>query len=178
MGVKRKALLVAVSALTAVVTVVMGAGPGVAVDADMEVDADEGAVADVGAVVPEADLSHHGHASLWSEQLTVRFESENHGPSATADATVRLAFSVALAAGQSLPANCLRSGDRVVLCRAGQLRAGGRSPETALDLRTAGRPVEVVVQIDTHWNGGASDPNPENHRHRVLVPATGDPYVF
>ncbi|MEV6423153.1 hypothetical protein [Streptomyces sp. NPDC051662] len=171
MGVKREALLVAVSAVTAVV---MGAGPGLGAG----VGAGVGAPGVRDAVVPEADLSHHGHVSLWSEQLTVRFESENHGPSASADATVRLTFSVSLAAGQSLPANCLRGGDRVVLCRTGQLRAGGRSPETALDLRTAGRPVEVVVQIDTHWNGGASDPNPENHRHRVLVPATGDPYVF
>ncbi|MFE4367486.1 hypothetical protein ACFRMN_04380 [Streptomyces sp. NPDC056835] len=171
MGVKRKALLVAVSAVTAVV---MGAGPGFGADAGVGV----GTLGVRDAVVPEADLSHHGHVSLWSEELTVRFESENHGPSALPDATVRLAFSVSLAAGQSLPANCLRGGDRVVLCRTGPLRAGGRSPETALDLKTAGRPVEAVVWIDTDWNGGASDPNPENHRHRVLVPATGDPYVF
>ncbi|MFB6978644.1 hypothetical protein [Streptomyces scopuliridis] len=167
MGVKRKALLVTVSAVTAVV---MGAGPGVGADA--------GTAGVQGAAVPEADLAHHGYVSLWSDQLTVRFESENHGPSAVADATVRLTFSVAVAAGQSLPANCLWGGDREVLCRTGQLRAGGRSQETALDLKAAGRPVEAVVQIDTAWNGGASDPNPENHRHRVLAPATGDPYVF
>ncbi|MFE2747450.1 hypothetical protein ACFXKX_24490 [Streptomyces scopuliridis] len=167
MGVKRKALLVAVSAVAAVV---MGAGPGVG--------AGVGTVGVRAAVVPEADLAHHGHVSLWSEQLTVRFESENHGPSALADATVRLTFSVAVAAGQSLPANCLWGGDRMVLCRTGQLRAGGRSPETALDLKATGRPVEAVVQIDTAWNGGASDSNPENHRHRVLAPATGDPYAF
>ncbi|MFJ9028220.1 hypothetical protein ACIRQP_06780 [Streptomyces sp. NPDC102274] len=173
MGVKRKALLVAVSAVTAVV---MGAGTGVGAGSG----AGAGARADGvrGAVVPEADLSHHGYVSLWSEQLTVRLESENHGPSGLADATVQLTFSVALAAGQSLPSNCLRGDDRVVLCHTGPLRAVGRSQETVLDLKTVGRPVEAVVQIDTAWNGGASDPNPGNHRHRVLAPATGDPYVF
>ncbi|MFD7316538.1 hypothetical protein [Streptomyces sp. NPDC059883] len=175
MGVKHRAWLVAVSVVATVVTVT-GAGPDVGAGAGTGAEA--GAAGFRGGVVPEADLSHHGHVSLWSQQLSVRFESENHGPSALADATVRLAFSVSLAAGQSLPSNCVRGGDRVVLCRTGPLRAVGRSPETVLDLKAAGRPVEAVVEIDTAWNGGASDPNPENHRHRVLAPATGDPYAF
>ncbi|MEU0282658.1 hypothetical protein ACIOGX_34640 [Streptomyces sp. NPDC088147] len=189
MGVKRRAWLVAVSVVAAVVTVTgagsdVGAGTGAGAGAETGAGAGSGTgdgagtVGFRGAVAPEADLSHHGHVSLWSQQLTVRFESENHGPSGLADATVRLTFSVALAAGQSLPSNCVRSGDRVVLCRTGPLRAVGRSQETVLDLKAAGRPVEAVVEIDTAWNGGASDPNPENHRHRVLAPATGDPYAF
>ncbi|MFJ1649094.1 hypothetical protein [Streptomyces sp. NPDC088258] len=126
----------------------------------------------------EADLSHHGHVSLWSGRLTVRLESENHGPSRLADATVRIDFSAPAAPGQALPAHCLWGGDRTVLCRTGQLRPVVRSRETVLELELDGDPAEVVVRVDTAWNGGASDQNPENHRHRVLVPATGDAYAF
>ncbi|RDG35578.1 hypothetical protein [Streptomyces corynorhini] len=126
----------------------------------------------------EADLSYHGRVSLWSGRLTVRLESENHGPSRLSDATVRIDFSAAAAPGQALPATCLWGGDRMVLCRTGQLRASARSREVVLELELTGDPAEVVVRVDTAWNGGASDPNPENHRHRVLAPATGDPYAF
>ncbi|MEW1718390.1 hypothetical protein [Streptomyces sp. NPDC093109] len=133
---------------------------------------------DTDSVAVEADLSHHGHVSLWKGRLTVRLESENHGPAKVPEATVRLDLSAAPTAGQALPAHCLWGGDRVVLCRTGQLRATGRSRETALDLALPGDPAEVVVRIDTAWNGGASDRNPENQHHRVLVPATGDQYAF
>ncbi|MFD5784556.1 hypothetical protein [Streptomyces sp. NPDC126933] len=170
MGVMSKALLVGVSATTAVV-MSAGAGAAGAEGADGVIGADR-------AVAPEADVAHHGHASLWSGQLAVRLRPENHGPSGLTDATVRLDFSAPLARGQALPADCLWGGDRTVLCRTGQLRADGRGREITLDLRTAGSPAEVVVRIDTAWNGGASDRNPENHQHRVLTPDTGDPYAF
>lgn len=161
MGVLRKSLLVVLSAATAAV---LGAG-----------SAGAGAPAPI---APEADLAHHGQASLWEGQLSLRLETENHGPSALPDATVRLDFSVPLAPGQALPSPCLWAGARTVLCRTGELRAAGRAARLALDLRAVGAPSEVVVDIDTAWNGGASDRNPENNRQRVLTPATGDTYAF
>ncbi|MFF2571504.1 hypothetical protein [Streptomyces sp. NPDC058084] len=130
------------------------------------------------AAPPEADLAHHGHLSLMDGRLGVRLVSENHGPSGVRQATVRLAFSEPMAGGQELPPACLWSSDRVVSCRTGGLRAAGAVGELALDLRTAGRPDEVAVDIRTAWRDGVVDPNPRNDRHRVLVLATGDPYVF
>ncbi|MFJ5832475.1 hypothetical protein [Streptomyces sp. NPDC093089] len=141
-----------------------------------------GAGASAGAVGPkarpEADLSHHGHVSLWDGRLGVWLVSENHGPSDLAQATVRLAFSAQMAGGQELPPACLWSSDRVVSCRTGELRAVGGVGELALDLRTAGMPDELTVEITTAWRDGVADRNPRNDRHRVLVLATGDPYVF
>ncbi|MER5309791.1 hypothetical protein ABT034_18635 [Streptomyces sp. NPDC002773] len=145
--------------------VVMGAGAGA------------GAVGPVAG--PEADLAHHGHVSLWGGRLGVWLVSENHGPSDLSQATVRLAFSEPLAGGQGLPEACLWSSDRVVSCRTGALRAvGGGVGELALDLRTAGLPDELTVDITTVWMDGVTDRVPGNDRHRVLVLATGDPYVF
>lgn len=177
----RKSLLVVVSAMTVVVL-----GAGAAAEADSGAGAAAGTGTDMstgtgtgtGVIAPEADVAHHGRLSLWSGELSVRVASENHGPSAVADATVRLDFSVPLVRGQALPANCLWGGDRTVLCRTGRLRAVGRGGETDIELRTVGDPDEAVVLIDTVWNGGASDRNPDNNRHRVLVPATGDAYAY
>lgn len=56
-------------------------------------------------------------------------------------------------------------------------RRGGVG-ELALDLRTAGFPDELTVEITTAWRDGVTDRNPANDRHRVLVLSTGDPYVF
>ncbi|MFC9591431.1 hypothetical protein [Streptomyces sp. NPDC056944] len=126
----------------------------------------------------EADLSHHGHVSLWDRRVGVWLVSENHGPSDVSQATVRLAFSVPMAGGQELPPACLWSSDRVVSCRTGTLRAVGGAGELALDLRTAGFPDEMTVEVTTAWRDGVADRNPRNDRHRVLVLATGDPYVF
>ncbi|MFD3533568.1 hypothetical protein [Streptomyces sp. NPDC058661] len=141
-----------------------------------------GAGATAGAVGPtggaEADLTHHGHVSLWDGRVGVWLVSGNHGPSDVSQATVRLAFSVPMAGGQELPPACLWSSDRVVSCRTGELRAAGGVGELALDLRTAGLPDELTVDITTAWRGGVADRNPANDRHRVLVLATGDPYVF
>ncbi|MFD7898037.1 hypothetical protein [Streptomyces sp. NPDC059743] len=179
MGVMRKALLVGVSAATVVMT---GAGPGAGAGTGMGTgvggEGERRVSRAYGPVEPEADLAHHGHVSLRNGELTLRLQTENHGPSQLTDATVRLDFSVPLPPGQPLPPGCLWSGDRVALCRTGHLRAGGRGPETTVDLRTDGRPDEVVVRIDTAWNGGASDRNSENHQHRVPAPDTGDKYVF
>ncbi|MGW0121617.1 hypothetical protein [Streptomyces sp. NPDC003327] len=137
-----------------------------------------GAGGSAGAVEVEADLSHHGHLSLWDGRLGVWLVSENHGPAHLPQATVRLAFSEPMAGGQELPPACLWSSDRVVSCRTGELRVAGGVGELALDLRTAGSPDELTVEISTAWRDGALDSNARNDRHRVLVLATGDPYVF
>ncbi|MGW0554839.1 hypothetical protein ACWDZ6_11655 [Streptomyces sp. NPDC002926] len=129
-------------------------------------------------IAPESDVAHHGQVSLTDGRLAVWLLSESYGPSSLTDSTVRLTFSVPLAGGQALPPGCLWSGDRVVLCATGELRAGGVGRQAALDLRTVGTPDEVVVTIGTQWNGGVTDRNTQNNEHRVLVPATGDPYVF
>ncbi|MFD3663062.1 hypothetical protein ACFWVF_21115 [Streptomyces sp. NPDC058659] len=137
-----------------------------------------GAGGSAGAVGAEADLAHHGQVSLWDGRVGVWLVSENHGPSDLPQATVRLAFSEPMSGGQELPTACLWSSDRVVSCRTGELRAAGTVGELALDLRTAGLPDELTVEITTAWRDGAADRNPANDRHRVLVLATGDPYVF
>ncbi|MEU3689354.1 hypothetical protein [Streptomyces narbonensis] len=137
-----------------------------------------GAGVSAGAVGAEADLAHHGHVSLWDGRVGVWLVSENHGPHDLPQATVRLAFSEPMAGGHELPAACLWSSDRVVSCRTGELPAAGSVGELALDLRTAGLPDELTVEITTAWRDGAADRNPGNDRHRVLVLATGDPYVF
>lgn len=158
----------------AAVAVAMGAGVGVGVG--------EGAGQRSGPgpeqAPAEADVAHHGHVSLWGGRLAVRLSTGNHGPSDLAGATARLAFSEPPAAGQTLPAGCLWGGDRVVYCQAGELRADGRDSEFLLDLRTVGDPAEVSLDIATVWNGGARDLNPDNDKHHVLVPATGDLYVY
>ncbi|MDN3295603.1 hypothetical protein QWM81_16395 [Streptomyces ficellus] len=137
-----------------------------------------GASGGAGAVGPEADVSHHGRFFYGDGQLDVVLLSENHGPSPLEDATVRLAFSSPLAAVHDLSAGCVWGGDREVLCSTGPLGVDGARRETILALRTAGAPQEVTVRVTTAWNGGATDRNPANNDHRVLVLATGDPYVF
>ncbi|MFF8609050.1 hypothetical protein ACF06X_24260 [Streptomyces sp. NPDC015346] len=151
---------------------------GVALTGAVVVGAGESAWAAGPPVAPEADLAHHGHVALWEGRLGVWLVSENHGPSHVSQATVRLAFSEPMAGGQELPPACLWASDRVVVCRTGELRAAGAAGELALDLRTAGTPEEVTVDIGTVWSDGSTDGNPRNDRHRVLVLATGDPYVF
>ncbi|MEV3991908.1 hypothetical protein AB0J57_23635 [Streptomyces sp. NPDC049837] len=163
----RRALLVMSVALAAVV----GAGGGAAGDVGP-------GVVGPGVVGPEADVAHHGHVSFWEGRLDVVLLSENRGPSALDDTTVRLAFSVPLAAGHDLPDGCVWGGDREVLCSTGPLRADGTRRETGLSVRTAGAPQELTVRVATAWNGGATDRNPADNDHRVLVLATGDPYVF
>ncbi|MFI6083329.1 hypothetical protein ACIBBB_20505 [Streptomyces sp. NPDC051217] len=181
MGAMRKVMLV-VSA--AAVAVSLGAMPGSGVVSAADSGTRTGSGAGPGAGVlagrapVEADAAHHGHISLWGGRLAVRLSTGNHGPSDLAGATARLGFSVPLAFGQKLPDACLWGGNQVVYCRAGALRADGRDSEVLLDLRTVGDPAEVSVDIATVWNGGADDGNPDNDKHHVLVPATGDLYVY
>ncbi|MEV3848263.1 hypothetical protein AB0J30_15875 [Streptomyces microflavus] len=130
------------------------------------------------APLPEADLSHHGYVSFSNGHIALRIRSENLGPSDVTASTVRLRFSAPLAVTQELPYDCLRSGKATVLCETGGLRSGGGARQTALDLRPAGGPDEVIVRLDTVWNGGVRDTDPKNNVHQVLAPATGDAYAF
>lgn len=126
----------------------------------------------------EADLAYHGHVSLWAGRVGVWVEPSNHGPAAVPDATVRLRFSAPLDGIEQLPPGCLRGSPETVLCSTGEMRAAGAGRPIALDLRVAGSPAEVVVNINTSWSGGAGDRNPGNNTHRVLAPATGDKYAY
>ncbi|MFC9734741.1 hypothetical protein ACFWGM_05410 [Streptomyces roseolus] len=156
--------------------VVLGTGTAAGASGDGTGDAAAETVA--GAAVAEADLAHHGHVSLWDGRVGVWLVTENHGPSDVADATVRLAFSAPMAGGQELPPGCLWSSARVVSCRTGALTGGGAAGELALDLRSVGTPQELTVDVSTAWRSGGVDRNSFNDRHRVLVLATGDLYVF
>ncbi|MFD3525196.1 hypothetical protein [Streptomyces sp. NPDC058653] len=175
MGVMRRAML-AVSTTAVVVSTGAMSGPVLAKGVEADPRPDLGVVAERRPV--EADVAHHGHVSLRDGRLSLRLSTGNHGPSDLAGATARLGFSVPLAVGQTLPDACLWGGNQVVYCQAGALRADGRDSEVLLDLRTVGEPAEVSVDITTVWSGGADDGNPENDRHHVLVPATGDLYVY
>ena len=130
------------------------------------------------APAPSADLAHHGYVSVWGDHVAIRIRSENLGSSDVAASTVRLRFSEPLAVRQELPHGCLRSGRATVLCETGGLRSRGGARQTALDLRLAGSHDEVVVRLDTVWNGGARDADRTNDAHEVLAPATGDAYAF
>ncbi|MEU5767178.1 hypothetical protein ABZ782_14755 [Streptomyces asoensis] len=143
-----------------------------------------GAQASVGApgtavAVAEADLSYHGFAVLHGGRADVRLTPRNHGPGDVPDATVRLRWSVPLAAGaQRLPAGCARTGRQEVVCGTGALPADGPGEEIALRVRLRGRPAEMTMDVDTVWGGGAVDRNRSNDRQRVLVLDTGDAYFF
>ncbi|MGP3635476.1 hypothetical protein ACTU45_19255 [Streptomyces sp. 24-1644] len=166
----RRALLVVSAAAAMAATVLWGAGPSAAARPVVP-PVTRG-------VMPEADVSHHGHVSLWGDRLGVWLESANSGPWDLMDATVRLRFSTPLAGRQGLPQNCLWGGRSTVLCRTGPLSADGETRRATLDLRLGARPAEVVVRVDTMWSGGMPDREPRNNKHVVLAPATGDAYVF
>ncbi|HET6858845.1 MAG TPA: hypothetical protein VFH94_17360 [Streptomyces sp.] len=174
MVVMRRALVAVAGAVMAVAGVVGVAG----------VSAGAGGRGEGAGGAPEADVAYHGHVVMREGRIGVRLVVANHGPAGVAGATVRLRFSVPLAAAQSLPAGCLRAGFDEVLCGAGELRAGAgtgrtlKGRELDVGLRVPDRTVEVTVRIDTAWNGGASDRHPQNNEHRVLAPATGDRYFF
>jgi hypothetical protein len=132
----------------------------------------------VAGIAPEADVAHHGRVSLTGGRIAISVTTLNHGPSDLAGVTVRLTLSVPPAGTPKLPRGCLRAAERELLCATGTLPADGPGRTLGLELGTAGSPHEVVLHVATAWNGGASDRNRENDEHRVLVPATGDPYVF
>ncbi|MET7697017.1 hypothetical protein [Streptomyces sp. NPDC005485] len=137
-----------------------------------------GAVSPAAALDPEADLAYHGAVSMDAGQVDLRLTPQNHGPSAVADATVRLRWSRPLAVRQELPQGCARSGVRTVVCRTGALAADGLGEEIRLRVRLREVPSEVTLRIDTLWSGGAVDRNHVNDRQQVLALDTGDSYVF
>ncbi|MFD9396008.1 hypothetical protein ACFWBB_36310 [Streptomyces sp. NPDC060000] len=127
----------------------------------------------------EADLSYHGSAVMAGGRIDVRLTPRNHGPADVADSTVRLRWSVPLAAGaQRLPAGCARTGRQEVVCRTGALAADGLGEAIALRVWLRGRPTEVTMAVDTLWGGGAVDRNRSNDQQQVLVLETGDAYFF
>ncbi|WP_328749482.1 hypothetical protein OHT57_29025 [Streptomyces sp. NBC_00285] len=127
---------------------------------------------------PEADLAYHGAASMSGGRVDVRFTPRNHGPAAVPDATVRLRWSEPLVDRQTLPDGCARAEERVVLCRVGALAADEVGERVEMRVRLLGVPSEVLLEIDTVWNGGTVDRNRENDRQRVLVLDSGDEYYF
>ncbi|MFI1225519.1 MULTISPECIES: hypothetical protein [unclassified Streptomyces] len=169
----RLSVVVALAAATTVPTVTATAVP--VADTDPVSFA---AAAPAAPAAPEADVSHHGHVSLWSDRLEIRLRTANRGPADVPASTVRLRFSAPPSVGQRLPAGCLWGGRAAVLCETGALSSGGGGRQTALDLRLASRPAEVVVRVDTVWNGGVRDADTGNDVHAVLAPSTGDPYAF
>ncbi|KIE27378.1 hypothetical protein LK08_08325 [Streptomyces sp. MUSC 125] len=132
----------------------------------------------VAAPLPEADLAFHGSAVMDGDQVEVRLTPRNNGPAAVADATVRLRWSAVLADRQQLPAGCVREDDRTVLCGTGALAADGAGEQVRVAVRLRERPSEVMLEVDTAWNGGVLDKDRSNDRLTVLVLATGDAYAF
>lgn len=127
---------------------------------------------------PEADVAYHGRVSLAQGRLRVWMVPENEGPSAVANATVRVRLSVDLADRQELAGGCARAGQREVVCETGSLPEHGKGRHIGLALALRERPAEVVVRIDTWWDGGATDRNHANNDHVVLALDTGDAYSF
>lgn len=127
---------------------------------------------------PEADVAYHGRVALAHGRLRILLVPENEGPSALANATVRLRLSADLADRQELPGGCARAGLREVVCETGELPPHGRGRHIGLSLELKDRAAEVVVRIDTWWNGGATDRNHTNNEHVVLALDTGDTYAF
>lgn len=136
-----------------------------------------GAVAP-GAGAPEADVAYHGRVSLSGGRLAVWVVPENEGPAALANTTLRLRLSADLAPGQELAQGCARAGQREVICETGTLPAHGQGRHIGLRLRLKEWPPEVVVRLDTWWNGGATDRNHANDERAVLALDTGDAYSF
>ncbi|GHE11878.1 hypothetical protein GCM10010339_73260 [Streptomyces alanosinicus] len=130
------------------------------------------------APVPEADLAFHGTAVLSGDKVAVKLTPRNNGPAAVTDSTVRLRWSVALAAAQRLPARCAREDERTVVCATGALAANAVGEQLDLPVRLKEKPSQVTLETDTAWAGGAVDKNRANDRQKVLVLGTGDPYAF
>jgi hypothetical protein len=127
---------------------------------------------------PEADVAYHGRVALVAGQLKVWVVPENEGPAALPNATLRLRLSADLADRQVLAEGCARAGLREVVCETGALPLHGRGRHIGLLLELRERTPEVVVRIDTWWNGGATDRNSANNEHVVLALDTGDAYAF
>ncbi|KJY46021.1 MULTISPECIES: hypothetical protein [unclassified Streptomyces] len=127
---------------------------------------------------PEADVAYHGRVSLSQGRLRVWVVPQNEGPAALPNATLRVRLSAELADRQELAEGCARAGLREVVCETGELPLHGRGRHIGLLLELKERQPEVVVRIDTWWNGGASDRDLSNNQHAVLALDTGDAYAF
>ncbi|MEU6602606.1 hypothetical protein [Streptomyces flaveolus] len=132
----------------------------------------------VAAPVPEADLAFHGTATMDGDQVEVVLTPRNNGPTAVADATVRLRWSEELADRQELPARCAREDERTVLCGTGPLPVDAEGERLRLPVRLRERPSELTLEVDTAWSAGVTDQDRSNDRMTVLVLATGDSYAF
>ncbi|KOU18627.1 hypothetical protein ADK52_30475 [Streptomyces sp. WM6372] len=127
---------------------------------------------------PEADVAYHGRVSLSQGRLRVWVVPQNEGPAALPNATLRVRLSAELADRQELAQGCARAGLREVVCETGALPLHGRGRHIGLMLDLKQPVPEVVVRIDTWWNGGASDRDLSNNQHAVLALDTGDSYAF
>ncbi|WP_406184141.1 hypothetical protein [Streptomyces sp. NBC_01006] len=127
---------------------------------------------------PEADVAYHGRVSLSQGRLRVWVVPQNEGPAALPNATLRVRLSAELADRQELAQGCARAGLREVVCETGALPLHGRGRHIGLLLELKEPVPEVVVRIDTWWNGGASDRDLSNNQHAVLALDTGDSYAF
>lgn len=127
---------------------------------------------------PEADVAYHGRVSLGHAQLRVWLVPENEGPAALPNATVRMRLSTDLADRQELAEGCVRAGLREVVCETGELPQHGQGRHIGLLLALREPVQEVVLRVDTYWNGGATDRNHMNNEHVVLALDTGDSYAF
>ncbi|OLZ65040.1 hypothetical protein AV521_32720 [Streptomyces sp. IMTB 2501] len=127
---------------------------------------------------PEADLAFHGTVVMEGDKAQVRLTARNNGPAAVMGATVRLRWSVALAAAQRLPARCAREDERTLLCGTGALAVNGVGERLTVPVRLKERPSQVTLETDTAWSGGTVDKNRANDRLKVLVLNTGDAYAF
>ncbi|WP_234382668.1 hypothetical protein [Streptomyces sp. XY332] len=116
--------------------------------------------------------------SLSQGRLRVWVVPQNEGPAALPNATLRVRLSAELADRQELAEGCARAGLREVVCETGELPLHGRGRHIGLLLELKERQPEVVVRIDTWWNGGASDRDLSNNQHAVLALDTGDAYAF
>ncbi|MCB5178964.1 hypothetical protein [Streptomyces antimicrobicus] len=150
--------------VAAVVLVLAGAGTGVA-----------GAA---GGPVGEADLAYHGRVALSDGRLGVWLVPQNDGPAALEAATLRIRLSSDLAPRQALAEGCARAGVREVVCETGPVPAHGQGRHIGLALGLAGRPAEVLVRVDTWWNGGTSERGAADGEQVVLALDTGDAYAF
>ncbi|OKK21263.1 hypothetical protein AMK16_12185 [Streptomyces sp. CB00455] len=137
-----------------------------------------GGAASDAAAGPEADVSYHGRVALARARLRVWLVPLNEGPHALANATVRIRLSADLADRQEPAPGCARAGLREVVCETGPLPLHGRGRHLGLELGLRERAAEVVVRVDTWWNGGATDRNLTNNEHAVLALDTGDTYAF
>ncbi|MFJ6798964.1 hypothetical protein [Streptomyces sp. NPDC091268] len=130
------------------------------------------------AVGPEADVAYHGRVALARGQVRILLVPQNEGPAALPNTTVRLRLSADLADRQQWSGGCARAGVREVVCETGGLPPHGPGRHLGLVLALREEAPEVVVRIDTWWNGGATDRNHANNEHVVLALDTGDTYAF